>query len=151
MDSAIQRLNNPGQERSSEWEPLYEYLRSTISSRLFHQVVGFLIRRTDRRITRIALHGNATSEHSATTKMTETRKEAKQNRTYSTLFSVVGFFAVIARLTLSNLIDCDRRNFDFVGNTHIEAHLSWNNRDEDWRTRIHFLSFVFAAIAFLKS
>ena len=148
MDTAIQLLNNPGQERSSEWEPLYGwYLRSTISSPLFRQVVGFLIRRTDRRITRIALHGNATSEHSATTKMTETRKEAKQNRTYSTLFSVVGFFAVIARLTLSNLfkINGDRRNFDFVGNTHIEAHLSWNNRDEDWRTRI------FAAIAFLKS
>ena len=79
------------------------------------------------------LHGNATSEHSAATKMTETRKEAKQNRTYSTLFSVVGFFVVIARLTLSKLIKIngDRRNFDFVGNTHIEAHLSWNNRDED--------------------
>ena len=146
MDTAIQLLNNPGQERSSEWEPLYGwYLRSTISSPLFRQVVGFLIRRTDRRITRIALHGNATSEHSTTTKMTETRKEAKQNRTYSTRFSVVDFFAVIARLTLSNLIKIngDRRNFDFVGNTHIEAHLSWNNRDEDWRTRIHFLSFVF--------
>ena len=47
------------------------YLRTPISSRVFNQIVGF-----SGEI--VVLHGNATSELSATITKTETRKEAKK-------------------------------------------------------------------------
>ena len=69
------------------------YLRTSISSRVFNQIVGF-----SGEI--VVLHGNATSELSATITTTETRKEAKKNCVTSAHF-LEGFVAVI--------VHCDRR------------------------------------------
>ena len=69
------------------------YLRTSISSRVFNQIVGF-----SGEI--VVLHGNATSELSATITTTETRKEAEKNCVTSAHF-LEGFVAVI--------VHCDRR------------------------------------------
>ena len=53
----------------------------------------------------IVFRGKATSELSATTTTTETRKYKQNKNSEGAAHFLAGFFAVIARRTLSNLIE----------------------------------------------
>lgn len=95
------------------------------SRRVFSKIVPYWI----------VLCGNATSKVSRTTMMTETRKKAKKKK--KTL-NVQHIFCQIFLSSLQDLhrqtwlkqqwdhhlINDDRRDFDLVGNTHKETHLS---------------------------
>lgn len=68
------------------------YLRTSISSRVFEQIVDFQAKSSH---IRIALRGNATSEFSATTTMAGTGKNYKQKNSESATNFLAGFFEAL--------------------------------------------------------